>query len=147
MLGPEVLIIVCLPGSGKTPRLRRLQMEGWEVFDDYQAKAHNDSPRFRDGRRYGELLQALRDGKKCALADMAFCRPEYREEAKGNLEKEISGTAITWEYLENNPQQCAENIRRGDRLQEPRLEKLVEFARQYSAPSGTIFLPIIRDET
>ena len=143
---PEVRFIVGLPGSGKTPRLMRLQMEGWGIFDDYKARAHGDSTRFRSALRYAELVEALRDGKRCAVADMAFCRLADREEARKNLEEDVPGVVLHWDFFENDPQQCAENIRRGERPPAPRLAKLAEFSPQYSPPSGTTFLPVTRDE-
>jgi hypothetical protein len=143
---PEVLFIAGLPGSGKTPRLMQLQTDGWEIFDDYQGNAHNNSPHFRAGRRYDELVESLRAGKKCAVADMKFCRPLDREEARANLQEDVPGLVFRWEFFENDPQQCAENIRRGDRPTEPRLAKLAEFSPQYLPPSGTSFLPIKRSE-
>lgn len=146
MPSPEVLFIAGLPGSGKTPRLKQLQTEGWQTFDDYQANAHDNSPRFRAGRGYRELVQALRDGKKCAVADMKFCRLIDREEARANLQEDVPGLVLRWEFFENDPEKCAENIRRGDRPPEPRLAKLAEFSAQYLPPSGTTFLPITRNE-
>ena len=147
MAKAEARFIVGLPGSGKTPYLRRLQTEGWVIFDDYQANADGNSPRFRAGRLYDELVKALRDGKRCAVADMKFCRPQDREEASNNLEEDVPGLELRWEFFENDPQRCAENIRQGTRPPEPRLAKLEEFARQYAAPDGTTFLPITRDES
>ncbi len=144
---PEALFVAGLPGSGKTPRLARLQTEGWAIFDDYQANAHGNSPAFRAGRRYGELVQALRDGKRCAVADMKFCLAQDRAQARNNLEEDVPGIELRWEFFENAPEQCAENIRRGTRPPGPRLKKLAEFAPQYSAPHGTSFLPITRDES
>lgn len=147
MSRPEVLLIVGLPGSGKSPHLARLRMEGWEIFDDYQAKANGNSPSFRAGRRYGELVRSLRDGKTCAVADMKFCRPADKEEARNNLDEDVPGPILRWEFFENDPRQCAENIRKSERPPEPRLAKLEEFSPQYAPPSGTTFLPISRDET
>lgn len=142
---PIVLLIAGLPGSGKTPRLTQLQSEGWTTFDDYQANAHNNSPHFRAGRRYGELVQALREGKKCAVADMKLCRPEDRAEASDNLLEDVADLEIRWEFFANDPQQCADNICRNARPRQPRLAKLAEFASQYSPPPGATFLPITRD--
>ena len=60
----------------------------------------------RTGRRYRELVQALRDGKKCAVADMKFCRLLDREEACANLHEDVPGLVFRWEFFENDPQQC-----------------------------------------
>lgn len=143
---PEVLFVAGLPGSGKTPYLMRLQADGWVTFDDYQANARDNSPRFRAGRRYRELVQALRDGKKCVVADMKFCRPEDRREARNNLEEDVPGLCVRCEFFENDPKQCAENIHRSERSPGPRLAKLAEFAPEYSPPRGATFLPIMRDD-
>ena len=103
MAKAEARFIVGLPGSGKTPYLRRLQTEGWVIFDDYQANADGNSPRFRAGRLYDELVKALRDGKRCAVADMKFCRPQDREEASNNLEEDVPASSFAGSFSRTTP--------------------------------------------
>lgn len=143
-MSPGVLLVAGLPGSGKTPYLEWLQDQGWEVFDDFKANARDDSPRFRDAPRYDVLVRTLREGHRCAVADLAFCRQADRDEADHVLRQEVPHLVIEWQFFEDNPPQCAENIQEGSRPAASRLAKLEEFSKVYSAPSDTTFLPVRR---
>jgi hypothetical protein len=144
----NVILIGGLPGSGKTHYLKALEVEGWEIFDDFQANADDNSPSFRMARRYVQLVQALRYGRRCAVSDMRFLVPGYRSEAENALLTEVDTVAIEWRFFENDPQQCALNIRRaaGARPPEPRLAKMREFSKKYSAPAEALRIPVWREK-
>jgi hypothetical protein len=147
-MSARVLIVAGLPGSGKTPYLGRLRAEGWEIFDDFKADAHNDSPLFKSARRYDELIEALRNGRKCVVSDLAFCRTTDRQDAEKVLRAEGGDLVLDWQFFAKDPEQCANNIRRAasSRPPEPRLAKLKEFSSLYSAPTGAALMPILRDQ-
>lgn len=44
----KVVIVVGLPGCGKSYHLKKLEANGFERFDDFKAEATNDSPQFKD---------------------------------------------------------------------------------------------------
>lgn len=142
---PRILLVAGLAGSGKTPYLTRLGAEGWVVFDDFKANSRMNSSHLRNARRCEELIQALRDGRNCVVADMGFCRSRDRDEAESILLQEVPTVTIEWQFFKNDPQQCAKNIRTGTRTAQPRLAKVEEFTALYSIPSGATILPVWRN--
>jgi predicted kinase len=144
-VSPRIVLVAGLAGSGKTPYLARLGAEGWIAFDDFKANSRMNLPHLRNAPRYDELIQALRDGRNCVIADMGFCRSRDRHEAESILRKDVPSVTIEWQFFENDPQQCAENIRCGTRPAQPRLAKVEEFTALYSIPPGAAMLPVWRD--
>lgn len=138
----ELVFVVGLAGSGKTPYLNELAAAGWLVFDDYKARAFGNDPHFCAAPRYCELLAALTEGKSCALADMDFCCESARAQALRILADAVPGLIPRWECFPNDPDCCFENIRHGTRAPEPRLTKVAEFSPKYTIPPGARILPI-----
>lgn len=143
---PRVILLGGLPGSGKTPYLEQLRTQGWEIFDDFQANAHENSPRFQQARRCEELVQALRTGRACVVSDMRVLCPDYRQQAQRFLEEKVGTVALEWQFFEKDTEQCEQNIRcaSGLRPPEPRLAKLKEFSRKYSVPANAVQMPVWR---
>lgn len=138
-----VLLVVGLPGCGKSTYLSRLARDGWTPFDDFKANAHNDSSHFREARHYNALVAALERGLKCAVADIDFCRLEARTEAEQVLREVARGSPLEWAFFENNSERCEANIRRRARPSLAiELRKLQEYSRLYSPPgdSRTLFV-------
>ncbi|HEV8717826.1 MAG TPA: hypothetical protein VGX03_34010 [Candidatus Binatia bacterium] len=144
---PHLILLGGLPGSGKTPHLDQLVQAGWERFDDFQANAYDNSPRFSKARRYAELVQALRCGKKCAVSDIRFVCADYRAEAQRSLQEDVGELGIEWRVFANDPLQCEQNIRGavGQRQVAPRLAALKEFSRKYSLPLGVDPMAVLRE--
>lgn len=134
----RVIFVAGLPGSGKTPYLESLRVDGWRVFDDFQADAKLNSPAFRNSRNYDDLLSALRSGQRCVVADMRFCIAAYRGQAEALLRREVPDAQVELQFFANDPQQCEANIR-GNAERHPgrRLEKLNEYASAYTIPVGS----------
>jgi hypothetical protein len=99
----RVRIVAGLPGSGKTEYVKALRADGWREFDDFKACAHNNSTAFADARHYDELIQALRAGHQCVVADMAFGLDADRREADRVLRAVVPGLAIDWLFFVNDP--------------------------------------------
>jgi hypothetical protein len=119
--------------------------DGWLVFDDFKADAFDDSSAFRKSRKFPALILALRNGVRCVVADIHFCKTESREEAESVLRAEVLGSVeIRWRYFSHDVQACEANIRRRNRpsLQKD-LEKLHEYAALYRIPQGAEVLPIV----
>lgn len=96
---PRVILLGGLPGSGKTPYLDQLRAQGWNVFDDFQANAHENSPRFQKARCCEQLIQALRKGRTCVVSDMRVLCPDYRQEAQRFLEEKVGSVALEWQFF------------------------------------------------
>ncbi|MGH9382952.1 MAG: hypothetical protein ACRD2N_01470 [Vicinamibacterales bacterium] len=143
---PRVIFVGGLPGSGKTPYLEQLRDQGYEVFDDFQANARENSPHFERARRCEELIQTLRSGRICVVADMRLICPDYRQEAQRFLEKALGSIALEWRFFENDADQCKLNIASGLRASESRLAKLKEYSRKYSVPSDAVRMPVWREK-
>ena len=145
---PRVILVGGLPGSGKTPYLEGLRTAGWEIFDDFQANAHDNSPQFQKARRCGELIQALREGLNCVVADMRLVCSDYQVEAEQVLRAHVGRIALEWRFFENDAAQCEQNIRNaaGTRFPEPRLAKVREFSEKYSVPSDSVRMPVWRKQ-
>lgn len=135
----EVLMVAGLPGCGKTMYLEELRRDGWLAFDDFKAGAIDNSPSFHKSRKFRTLLASVRDGGRCAVADIDFCRSESREEAENVLGAAVSGLKVRWCFFAHDERSCDENIRRRNRdsLAED-LRELHKYSRIYSIPKGAV---------
>lgn len=139
----DVLFVVGLPGCGKTTLCRELERNGRAVFDDYKAHAHDDSSRFRMSRHYERLLELVRDGARCVVADIDFCRADARVEAEQTLREQIPLVRVEWLFFANDSAACEANIRRRHRVHVDRdLEKMREYSVMYSIPPGAAVIPV-----
>ena len=140
----ELLLVVGLPGSGKSPRLKQLEAQGWHLYDDYKANAYADDPHFCAARRYPELILDLRKGCKCVVADIAFCRIQDREQAVRIMHSAFPDLTPQWEFFENDVKQCLINLRSSNRPSGPRIAKLYEIAPNYRPSAGEKIVPVWR---
>jgi hypothetical protein len=141
----EVVLVAGLPGCGKTTLRGELERQGYRVFDDYKACAHENSPRFWNSRHYDHLLQLLREGARCAAADIDFCHAEARTEAERTLRDQFPSVRLEWRFFANDPDACEANIRRRNREHLDRdLRKMREYSAIYSIPPGAVILPVVR---
>lgn len=134
---PEIVMLAGLPGCGKTRYLDDLRRRGWRVFDDFKAKAIDNSSQFDKSRQFENLVACLRAGHRCAVADIDFCKNESRAEAGNALRALLPDLEIRWCFFPLDERACEENIRRRgrDSLEED-LRKLRDYSRVYSIPDG-----------
>jgi hypothetical protein len=139
----NIILLAGLPGCGKTTHLCQMCRDGWLIFDDFKADAHDGLPVFSKSRKFRTLLCALRDGLKCAVADIDFCKPEARAETMSTLLAEVPGIEAVWCFFENCFAACEANIIHRNRasLQED-LKKLREYSELYRIPQGALVLPV-----
>src|ERR1700686_4002088 len=95
----EVVLLVGLPGSGKTTYLSQMLKDGWLIFDDFKALAINDCSKFRNSQSFPKLIRALRDGRRCVVADINFCKTESREEAEHDLLGGVRSVGVRWSFV------------------------------------------------
>lgn len=66
---PKLIVVVGLPGSGKSFYIDELQGGCQGVCaDDYMANSHANSCRFTDSRHYANLICDLRNKKDCIIS-------------------------------------------------------------------------------
>jgi len=132
-----VILLAGLPGCGKTTHLCQMCRDGWLVFDDFKAEAFDDSSAFRKSRKFRTLFSALRDGLRCAVADIDFCKTKSREEEESVLLREVPVVKLEWRFFENDPSACEANIRSRNRPSlQTDLKKLYEYSALYRIPQG-----------
>jgi predicted kinase len=148
MMSEQLLLIAGLPGCGKTTFVKELEEQGWLAFDDFKAAAHNDSAKFAHSKHYANLLAALRQGRRCVVADIDFCRSGAREEAERTLRQGLSNAHFVWCFFENDANACEANIQHRNREGLERdLAKMREYAAVYSIPVGIAVRPVHRAQT
>lgn len=136
----QLVFLGGLPGSGKTTYGNSLEEKGWIFYDDFQARAVEDSPQFRASRYYAELVSQLRAGRRCVVSDIRVIHEEYRRDAAAALRQDVGEVLTELHLFENSPEQCADNVRKakGGRRMEPRLQAIAFWSEYYSAPSHAI---------
>jgi hypothetical protein len=141
----DVILLAGLPGCGKTTHLCQMCWDGWLVFDDFKANAFDNCSEFRKSRKFRALISALRDGLRCAVADIDFCKPESRTEAEKVLLEDVADVKAGWRFFENDPSACEVNIRSRNRpslLAD--LRELRKCSALYCIPEGADVLRIGR---
>src|SRR5437879_1556954 len=108
----KLVIVVGLPGSGKTFHLPRLKQEYNAKYlrDSFKKNAFHGSSWITSSRHYVDLIGHLRDGHSCIISDIDFCKMEAREEAVEAIRYHVPDVEIRWICFENNPEQCRKNV-------------------------------------
>ena len=111
---PKLIVVAGLPGSGKSHHLNELEREkvAEVVCHDFHFEPFNDSPKVIDSRHFSTLIEKLRQGKDCAIADIAFCQHERLEELKKEVLELVPETEIIFHCFENNPKQCLKKLKK-----------------------------------
>lgn len=138
----RLIIIVGLPGSGKTTHMQQLLEDG-EIaafYDDFQARAieHDKNPRL--SRHFAPLVTDLRRGKSIAASDIRYCmQPELNRFLAAVIDA-VPDFAIDIRYFENDPKKCAVNVRQRGRenLVDHELGLIAEFSENYRVPNHTV---------
>jgi hypothetical protein len=143
----KLIAVAGLPGCGKSHHVSELRKHCTGVCaEDFQAFAHNNSPRFTDSKHYADLIRDLRDGKDCVIADIAYCDTWLRVEVEEAVRRDVLGVEIEWHYFENDPGQCLANVvkrARGNDVK-TQMQMVYEFSRKYCIPQGAIVVPVWR---
>ncbi len=140
----KLTVVVGLPGAGKSTRVNAMRPSTTGLCcEDFHADAIQDSPLAENSRYYNALLENIRAGRDCVIADIAFCDPKRRADLQQAIDRQISDSRIEWICFENAPEKCRRNIvrRARERLGDD-LAALEKFARLYSIPDGVTPVPV-----
>ena len=137
--------MVGLPGAGKSHYLDDLVGDGTvsHYYDDFHAGAREDKPCLGASRHADCLVRRLREGKSCAIADVAYCDPARRLRITEELKGAIPGLEPVFHYFASDETRCARNIcARGRESLKADLETLAEFASRYEIPEDAHVLDV-----
>jgi len=102
----QLILIVGLPGSGKTTLSNELKEKGYEIYDDFITHFYD-----------GHALTAIKNNKKVCLNDPRLCSYEIFQRQMDIILKFISKDKIKLVLFENNSEKCIINAtgRKDDR--------------------------------
>jgi len=89
-----------LPGAGKSTQLRGLEAGGWRTFDDFMKNAARPARTFAASRHAGDIVDALRRGEPCAIADIRLCLQPFRTEVTTALGARFPALALQWNVFD-----------------------------------------------
>ena len=85
----------------------------------------------------------LRQGQKCLVTDIDFCKANSRREAEAAVRTQIPDLMLSWLFFENDFRACQANIRRRASLSiEDNLRALREYRALYQIPIGAQVVPV-----
>jgi len=145
----KVTIIVGLPGSGKSELVAdRASGCPGVCVEDFMKGSRHTSHRFPDSIHYPHLIRALRDGKDCIIADIAYCDTGRRLEAEQILLADVAELVIDWVFFDNDKDACITNVKRRNRTTLAHdLMMIEEFSAKYMPPQGVPAVPVWRPKT
>lgn len=116
-----MIVVVGLPGSGKTTACSPLIRAGHMIFDDFISSFYT-----------GRLMRALREGRAVCATDPRLCIPAIFDEYMSRFREVVEDIEVI--CFENDPDACIENIStRPLRARGDTLESLIRTIRGYSA--------------
>ncbi len=144
----KLTVVVGLPGAGKSTRVKKIRCSVTGLcIEDFHANARRDSSSVKDSIHYQALIEALRAGHDCVVADIAFCEELRRNNLIEAVAREIAGVLVEPIFFENDPDKCRRNIQRRARPSLIRdLEELGRLASVYCIPDGVTPRPVYEDE-
>jgi hypothetical protein len=126
----KLIIVIGLPGSGKTHYLEELkaQKKIMSYYDDYQKKSYGNDNDPILSRHYGPLLSKLKRGQTVAIADINYTRKDELDAVVASVLRVLPEIKVELHYFENNPQKAIINIK--TRAREDGMVKELTFVRE-----------------
>jgi hypothetical protein len=125
----KLIIVIGLPGSGKTHYLDELKTQKKIVgyYDDYQKKSYGNYRCPVMSRHYGPLLKG---GKSMAISDIIYTNEDDLDSVVISVTRELPEVSVELHYFENNPNKAIINIT--ERAREKYVEKEIAFVKENS---------------
>ena len=149
----KIIVIIGLPGSGKTTYLKDHEKEFGDalICDDYYKSAPGRIVECRGSAYYPDLKKALENGRNVVIADIVFCEDEMRKEMQDGIAALLADldidASVEYRFFENNPEACIANILQRNRTERvgSELKFIVEHRDSYRIPDGATTLPVYRE--
>ena len=116
----EIIIIIGLPGSGKTHYIHNVLSQGKQLknFDDWGREKTGDyffgipnpEVRFIDDDRYGDLIEEIKNKRKIIVSGAEFCDHDFLCKSEYYLKSQFPNLKIRRIYFENNIEKSISNI-------------------------------------
>jgi len=145
----KLTIIVGPPGAGKSTLARTLHRSITGLcIEDFHANANHNSPEVKDSRHYRALIEALRAGHDCIVADIEFCKRQRRQDLERTIRQDVPSVCMEWRHFEKNYKKCENNIlHRNSTHWERDLERLKDLYDEYIIPCGVVPIEIWQHDT
>jgi predicted kinase len=140
----KLTIVVGLPGAGKSTLIKDLRQDISGIcVEDFHGNAFEDSGDVQNSRHILALIEALRNGNDCIIADIAFCEPQRLCKLKEFIRMWIPSIFFEEIFFENNIVKCEKNIhaRAAEKVKRD-LDNLREFSNKYEIPNYAKTRPI-----
>ena len=118
---PRLIVIIGLPGSGKTELMNKYSISNYELFDDFVTSFF-----------IGRLSSYLRQNKKVCACDPRLCLVENFQYYFNKFTEIVPTNSILIILFENNPEQCINNINLRTREQGNEKQNILNNVRDYS---------------
>lgn len=114
----EIILLIGLPGSGKTTMINKLQGESGEgciVYDDWMMWTSNkDKSEFTADVHYNELVENLNNFKDIIISCIKFCDHKFLTKTEYYLQSQFPNLEIKRIYFENSLKNSISNIKYRD---------------------------------
>jgi len=118
----QVIIVIGLPGSGKTFFCQDIcSAHGHKLFDDFLNNFYD-----------GELLEALQLGNKVCINDPRLCQYPIFEKYMTIFSNYVGHDNIHVYLFENDPDQCTKNIIRSNDTRKGLVHTITSYSKHYT---------------
>ena len=144
----KLIIVIGLPGSGKSCYLNSLKYEKIvdHIIHDFHAGAASFC--FYDSKYANELVELLKSGINCGVADISFCKAFRRNAFIEGINDNIKDIQIEYHCFENNPETCKHNVLiRNRKGVQNELLRIDEFTENFDILENYKMMPVFQMKT